>query len=1007
MAKKDYKIEAPDGSILTINGPENASPEQLREAAQRAYAAKGGQISEPTKEGEPLQPSATQEALDAARETERLRDIPVERTAGESGRYNASLGFSSEGFGLTGQMTPREEDQAIGAARFIPTVAASYAFPIERFGTATAATIPAVTELLSSYAAGDSTSEAVGNAIIAAYPGWKIKEAERFIPAAVKEIFKEMTRISGTIFTSETAKGLIEGEGITGSLKRAIEPSNYTIPAAISTVVGPIRGWSAKSSYMGRLTEEVKADLRPLMGDEAFATAGMVNPEQYAALEMDFISKRPNHPITKKLQSLGPDSASRWARLFPHADTSADIAQRLKPSIEDGNQLAQERGNLVLLQQKNEEAQRRFAQAQSQGLPEAQLAKIEQEVIAGEAAIINQEVRTSFFAEKGNAAINGSGDAASTTQAKFVNATNRIFNSRSKAASAAYKETGIPFNEEFIPVAELQRAVSSKTRHMQTQYRNQILDSIEKAGGESGMISINQMKEMRSGFGTDFNSTDVKAINAFEKLANDSYSAITKRTQQLVSNRFGAEKAKALAGVNAWWGETSNLQNSKYMNQMLAGEPNKSLVIGLANDIAKGNFQSVKGYISFLNAVAKRAPDVADAGKSALINTAREGFINMAKDASGTIDRSKLFRSLTAASKFNKELQGAFPIESLGFGNAKQIRAINKTYQKYGLNSMSPEDLDGFYGNPMVREALRKGQDISKLVTKSAARSAFKKRVNEIVTLRAVGAEVDSSEYKGLLTYAKEAELSEAAQTQLVRQLEGSNPLVRFMSGDDVGIPKSAYGLTQDNAITNMLKGMPQKTQDSFISAVRETSPALLEQVKSRVVMDLLPNISDASGMGGHMWKVDMTKVRNMFDPATNDAAHPINILQKLMPAEEFIRFKSKMVSFARLSEHAQGGSSARVDFDIRNLTAAAALQGSGGKGPLSAFRSGVAELFNIGTGIRYRTAAKMLLDRDVASSVLMKIPLPITKAVLFSDDTELRAENMVKFKTLIQNAPQ
>ena len=38
MANRDYTIAGPDGREVTITGPDNATPEQIRQAAEQAFA---------------------------------------------------------------------------------------------------------------------------------------------------------------------------------------------------------------------------------------------------------------------------------------------------------------------------------------------------------------------------------------------------------------------------------------------------------------------------------------------------------------------------------------------------------------------------------------------------------------------------------------------------------------------------------------------------------------------------------------------------------------------------------------------------------------------------------------------------------------------------------------------------------------------------------------------------------------------------------------------------------
>lgn len=116
MAEREYKIEAPDGSILRIVGPVDATPDQIRAAAERAFSAQAAPAPAPAAAPQPSE-------IPAARRSSALVDIPAGalRGAGSLGSVlvEASRTAMPEALGGAPAATflprVRERGQAISA----------------------------------------------------------------------------------------------------------------------------------------------------------------------------------------------------------------------------------------------------------------------------------------------------------------------------------------------------------------------------------------------------------------------------------------------------------------------------------------------------------------------------------------------------------------------------------------------------------------------------------------------------------------------------------------------------------------------------------------------------------------------------------------------------------------------------------------------------------------------------------------------------------------------------
>lgn len=1007
MADKVYNIKAPDGKVVSFSGPENATKEQIRSAAERAYAIKYGSGSgseslavTPSADIEPS-PSTIPEGFAKALEEAAVQDIPEERKMPESAAMLAPSGFATEslagGFGY--QITPRQEQQMRETASYIPVATAAV---LTSPGTFPAVAVPAAAEVLGSLIRGESGADTARNATIAALtPGWKAKEGSSFLLNALKATGQDLGQMALATFSGETAKGFIEGKSISESAKDALKINNYYLPAGLAPISGSLRGFSNRASFLKNRADEARQDLSALLGDDIYISPAMADPETFAQIERQIIQNNPNSKYAQNARYLGESVNERWAKLFPKAPAGPDIARKLEPYMQKAEDYRAQKEALARTQEVYQLKQNQLVAMERGGASPDEIAKMRGEVLSAEMATINQKARDTFF-NANPSALNPSGLAPSTVQQRFTDTVDEVFRVRGQQADELYKASGVPFDQPFIPASELISAVRSATKAESGLYVNGIIKAIEKEGGDTGMLTVNQMKQLRSNFGAEFNSNDQTAIDAFDRISNLAYGAVTKRTSNIIGKQFGQEAKKAISEVNAWWGRTANLANSKTLRGVFSGEARENLAEVLAKRASDGELRTFQKYAEFIKEVGSYAPDVGELGKRAMVDTLREGFFASAVDASGRLSVNKLYTSLNKAAQF-RELNSVLPISQLGFGDTKQIKQIESTFRANGLKNVTPEELDEFYANPLVRSAIEGGQDIKKVAAPAAVRIAFDRKINQTLARQAAGAPVGSAEYKRLVNEAEAAGITVEQLKERISKLSRENPIVQFFEN-----PGTRVGQTLDpNAVrdvTGYLSGMDTRTRGQFITALRGGNKRILGDIQKRLTTDILGNIAKAGQDSPLPYAVDITSVQKIFNEGINDAQNPIYLLKQVMDRGEFERFKSKLPSLARVVQWAQGGPNGNLSFDTRNILGAAASKGmfGGASGqvvvPPNVFRSIIGEAFDTAKGIRFRTAAAILEDSDIAAFILSggKYALPVQKQILINSDKELMDESMV-----------
>lgn len=848
------------------------------------------------------------------------------------------------------------------AVRTVPTMIAGVMAP----PTFAASFLTAGTGYVGSKLAGDDNADGVANSIQSSYVGRALKPSSELFKTGVKEFLTEIGIMGGVSYASETAKRSMEREKFMAPSFREFAEDNKFVPL-FGAFSGALRTISSKSAYHNKLIQDSRKEIGSFI-DADELTLGMIDPVNYANIETRIAANNPK--LFEQISKVGSSITDRYNSLFGKIEHPGKIAGELNKYA---GRVDEERQTLSRLEEARNEAEQQLLNAQQLGATKDQLDAMEKKILSSRMAETNQAARLKYW-DNLDKQTQGKLPRSSDSADAFGVSVSDIFEQRSTAAAKAYEEAGVPFKEKFIPVDAL--VTAAKTSLSKAGRSGPVAEAmikrIEEAGGEAGLISVNDMRDMRRGFSDMFATADGPQLDAVEAIAKIVYGGITRKTSSVIKKTFGEDVAGKFDDVNSWWAETANAQNSKYMRQILAPEPGKNMISTLAKDISEGRMQDVSKFGEFIDSVSKLAPDVANIGSDALHKAIRESFIINASSGSNSINFKKLTESLNAASARLKKTD-PINIDNLGFGNKKQLEEVLRAYQEFNPNgsNVTAQALDEFYSNPLVIQEIQAGNSLKKIATKSAARNAFERQVQTQILSEISGAKIDSAAYQNARAAAERAGVSLAEQADVIRKLKRSEIAMAFENMPQIGI--NAF-TGREGQITEMFQQMAPKDAKRIFSAIQEQRPALAQTIERRIVADLLNYATSNTSAPGQIWSLDGRKVTEMFNPNLQDKGNPIHLLREIMPKDKFSKFQESLPIISRMADYVKYGGIGNIPKDITTALGISSTMAMGRPGGSAGAIGLWKNILNAKDGIKYNLAAAILTDNGTQSSIANQI---------------------------------